>query len=376
MKPAALSALACMFLLPTAVIAQPVSGLYIGAKVGANFAGSFESSQNNTKISTDVGPVGLASIGWSFGNGLRAEIEGSYRSNNISNISTLRNNGVFESLGNPSGTAVTYAAMANVLYDIPLHPFGLPLQPYVGAGLGYGRQNLNNAKGNGFSSFQYPATTVGPVPTAVSFGSAGAFAYQVMIGAAFPLKLLPGFAFTLEYRFFGMTNASVPVNRVNTVGDRVNGVLAGSTAQNDFKMLDSAVLVGIRYDFGAPATPVEVPVSVPATLPARSFLVFFDWDKSTLTDRARQIVAEAASSATKTQYTRIEINGYTDTSGTAQDNMNLSVRRAEAVAAELVKDGVSRQAISITGFGQTHLLVPTADGVREPQNRRVEIVIR
>jgi outer membrane protein OmpA-like peptidoglycan-associated protein len=46
------------------------------------------------------------------------------------------------------------------------------------------------------------------------------------------------------------------------------------------------------------------------------------------------------------------------------------------VAAELVHDGVPRNVISIQGFGQTHLLVPTADGVREPQNRRVEIIIR
>jgi outer membrane protein OmpA-like peptidoglycan-associated protein len=52
------------------------------------------------------------------------------------------------------------------------------------------------------------------------------------------------------------------------------------------------------------------------------------------------------------------------------------VRRAEAVAAELVKDGVPRNAITIQGFGESHLLVPTGPGVREPQNRRVEIVMQ
>ena len=50
--------------------------------------------------------------------------------------------------------------------------------------------------------------------------------------------------------------------------------------------------------------------------PARSYLVFFDWDKATLTDRARQIIKEAADNSTHVQYTRIEVNGYTDTSGT------------------------------------------------------------
>ncbi len=104
--------------------------------------------------------------------------------------------------------------------------------------------------------------------------------------------------------------------------------------------------------------------------------MFFDWDKSTLTDRARQIIKEAADNSTKVQYTRIEVNGYTDTSGTHQYNQGLSVRRAQAVQAELVKDGVPKNAITIQGFGDTHLLVPTGPGVREPQNRRVEIVIR
>ncbi len=70
------------------------------------------------------------------------------------------------------------------------------------------------------------------------------------------------------------------------------------------------------------------------------------------------------------------MNGYTDTSGTPQYNQRLSVRRAQTVAAELVKDGVPRSAISIQGFGETHLLVPTGPGVREPQNRRVEIIIQ
>jgi OOP family OmpA-OmpF porin len=104
--------------------------------------------------------------------------------------------------------------------------------------------------------------------------------------------------------------------------------------------------------------------------------VFFDWDKYNLTDRARQIIAEAAANSTKVQYTRIEVNGYTDTSGTPRYNQGLSVRRAKAVEAQLIADGVPENAITIQGFGDTRLLVPTGPGVREPQNRRVEIVIR
>ena len=115
---------------------------------------------------------------------------------------------------------------------------------------------------------------------------------------------------------------------------------------------------------------------VAAVTPARSYLVFFDWDKASLSVRARQIIKEAADNSTHVQYTRIEVNGYTDTSGTPQYNMGLSIRRADAVKGELIRDGVPAASIGTQGFGETHLLVPTGAGVREPQNRRVEIIIR
>jgi outer membrane protein OmpA-like peptidoglycan-associated protein len=103
--------------------------------------------------------------------------------------------------------------------------------------------------------------------------------------------------------------------------------------------------------------------------------VFFDWDRADLTTRARQIVAEAASASTHVPTTLINVNGYTDLSGTAAYNQRLSVRRAESVEAELIRDGVPKGEISIHGYGESNPLVPTAKGVREPQNRRVEIIL-
>jgi len=116
-----------------------------------------------------------------------------------------------------------------------------------------------------------------------------------------------------------------------------------------------------------------VPVQTPQS---RTYLVFFDWDRADLTNRARQIIAEAAQATQRVQTTRIEVSGYTDSSGTARYNQGLSVRRAQNVSAELVRLGVPRQAITVQGFGETRQLVQTAQGVREPQNRRVEIVLR
>ena len=68
--------------------------------------------------------------------------------------------------------------------------------------------------------------------------------------------------------------------------------------------------------------------------------------------------------------------GHADRSGSPAYNQRLSQRRADNVAAELVRQGVSRNEIVVSAYGETRPLVPTADGVREPQNRRVEIVLR
>ena len=120
--------------------------------------------------------------------------------------------------------------------------------------------------------------------------------------------------------------------------------------------------------------PVPAPQAAPA--PARTYLVFFDWDRADLTDRARQIIGDAAQNSRRVQSTRIEVSGHADRSGTPAYNQRLSQRRADAVAAELVRQGVNRSEIGIQAFGESRPLVPTADGVREPQNRRVEIVLR
>ena len=105
----------------------------------------------------------------------------------------------------------------------------------------------------------------------------------------------------------------------------------------------------------------------------KEFLVFFDWDKSTLTPEARKIIADAVAFAKSTGAKAIKVTGFTDRSGTPQYNLGLSVRRAEAVQAEMAQLGVPLTNIKVEGRGEEDPLVPTADGVREPQNRRAAI---
>ena len=103
------------------------------------------------------------------------------------------------------------------------------------------------------------------------------------------------------------------------------------------------------------------------------WLVFFDWDKSKLSPQAMATVSQAAAAYNATSGARISTVGNTDTSGSTDYNMALSIRRADAVKSALIQNGVPAAAIETAGRGQTNLLVATADGVREAQNRRVEL---
>lgn len=345
---------ATILALPVVAKAQPVTGIYIGGGVGIdvmtneNFKGNIAggrvtTSGNGPGLSTNVGPAVDLSVGYGLGNGLRAELEGLYTYNEFQGT-------------NYGGHEQKYGPMVNVLYDfVDVVPV---VEPYIGVGVGYlwAQEDIHGG--------------AGPLSITASNSAEGSFAYQGIVGLAVPFAV-PGLALTADYRFLGLAenrdySGTASVGRAS--------VPVTFRATNDY---NNIITIGFRYNFGlAPQAPPPAPAAIAPSPISRSYLVFFDWDKANLTDRARQIVAEAAANSTKVQYTRIEVNGYTDTSGTPKYNQGLSVRRAQSVAAELVKDGVPKTAISIHGFGETHLLVPTGPGVREPQNRRVEIIIQ
>ncbi|WP_040845667.1 OmpA family protein, partial [Nitrospirillum viridazoti] len=106
---------------------------------------------------------------------------------------------------------------------------------------------------------------------------------------------------------------------------------------------------------------------------SRNFTVFFDWDKTDLSADAKTVLDNAAKDAGTGHITKINVTGYTDRSGTDAYNLKLSMRRAEAVKAYLTSKGVGAS-IATDGKGESDPLVPTADGVREPSNRRAVII--
>ena len=133
-------------------------------------------------------------------------------------------------------------------------------------------------------------------------------------------------------------------------------------------------LGGIRVNLNPPPPP-PLPTPEIAVLWNTAFIVFFDWDRADLTAEANLVLDEVAVVANETGYASIRLDGYTDLSGSAAYNLGLSERRANAVADGLIARGIAPDEIVIRAFGEENPLVPTPDGVREPQNRRVEIFL-
>ncbi len=365
---------ATMFAAPAAALAQPVTGPYVSLGAGVNYIQDQNISRfnipalgaysygtgNNGHLRVDANILGSAALGYGLGNGFRLELEGNYSSNTLTSLSSL----------NGGGREEQYSGFVNVLYDFDLSPFGLPVTPYVGIGAGYDQVKFENGRAAGYS-------TAGGVVSPIFIretNTQGNFAAQGILGVAYNVSYIPGLALTLEGRV-----SSIPETQDYHGQFFAPGVATRVNFRTDYT-INYQGLAGIRYALFTPTPPTPpAPAQVqapPPVQPARTYLVFFDWDRADLTARARQIVSEAAQASTHVQTTQIEVNGYTDLSGTAAYNQRLSVRRAQSVEAELVRDGVNRSEIGIHGFGESNPLVQTAKGVREPQNRRVEIILK
>jgi OOP family OmpA-OmpF porin len=126
----------------------------------------------------------------------------------------------------------------------------------------------------------------------------------------------------------------------------------------------------------AVAEPFDVDPSEPMKVENAKYIVFFDWDKSNLNAGANSILDSAAEEAQGRSLTSINLVGHTDTSGSREYNQKLSMERAQSVRDGMVQRGVDPGLLSLSHKGEEELLVDTADGVREPANRRTEITFQ
>jgi OmpA-OmpF porin, OOP family len=245
-----------------------------------------------------------------------------------------------------SGQREAHAIMTNVIYDFNL---GWPVTPHIGAGVG-AVDIIDGVKAPG----------VGQVFNDNSW----VFGYQGIAGIRYNLS--PQLALDVDYRYLATTDGSF-----NVPGDPGLKYHSGYSSHN--------ILASITYRFAPPPPPPPVePAAAPAPPPApsqRVFLVFFDWDRAAITSEGMQIIRQAADAYKAGGSVRLQVTGYTDRSGSVAYNQRLSERRANAVANALVNLGVPRSDMDVTGRGENDNRVPTANGVREPQNRRVEIVM-
>ncbi|MDB5702737.1 MAG: OmpA family protein [Sphingomonadales bacterium] len=229
------------------------------------------------------------------------------------------------------------------------------LSGYVGGGAGVGRVKLAN----------FGLTTTG----AFLDDSDTGFAYQAIAGVRYPITTNVDFG--LKYKFFNE-------NKVDLIDAN------GRSERTRFR--SHSLLASLVYNFGEPAAPPPPPPPpAPAPEPAPPpppvaavctpgpYIVFFEWNKSDITAEAASILDNAVTAYGDCGQAQVMLAGYTDTSGTPKYNLGLSQRRADAVSAYISSKGVPAGVITSKAFGETNLRVQTADGVRELQNRRVEI---
>jgi OmpA-OmpF porin, OOP family len=273
----------------------------------------------------------------------RFEEEYIYHNNGLNSLSTA-----VASAPGVSGSRESHALMTNVLYDINPALFNMswPVVPHIGAGIG-AVDVIDRAR----------ATGVGQVFN----DNAWAFGYQAIAGLRY--NFTPNLALDLDYRYLATTDVTMHLPSAPKIK-----YTTGYNTQN--------LVASLVYRFGPPPAPVVAPPAPPVPPPVarQVFLVFFDWDKATITREGMAIVQQAAAAFRSGAPVQLQVTGYTDRSGSPGYNQRLSERRANAVADALGKQGVPRTQMTVSGRGENDNRVPTAAGVREPQNRRVEIV--
>ncbi|MGE3302265.1 MAG: OmpA family protein [Hyphomonadaceae bacterium] len=284
-------------------------------------------------------------VGYSLSGGFRLEGELSHRYNALETGTTVA-----------GGGAHAWAAMFNAFYDF--NSAGT-IQPYLGLGVGVARI-IGDAHTPGSGQ--------------IMDDDVGGLAYQGLAGVGFAVS--PRLTVDVGYRYFTSPDH-------NYYGSSTTPLALPANYNADYTTHTGTI--GLRWSFAAPpppppppAPPPPPPEAAPAPVqvcPAQDFKVYFAWDKSALDQTAIDTINNAVARAKACNVATVRVVGYTDTSGRPDYNVALSQRRATVVADALVAGGIPTGVITTEGAGETNLDKATADGVREPLNRRSAVTI-
>ncbi len=358
--------------LAIAPAAHAYQGVYGAIGAGLSYIGpdrDFESAGPPLAFDSEADYKNGIGVYTAFGHesasGWRKELEFSYRNNDLRH---LAGDGMGFA-GWPDavleGDVRALSFMFNVIKDFNS---GGTVTPYVGIGAGMAR-----LKADYFG-------TGGP-GTLVVDDKAWEFAYQGIAGLAF--QLTEGLALDVSYRYF------------ETLDTKFDATLAALPTVVDQEYNSHSLFAGLRWNFGAPAAAApqykdcwdgsSVPVAADcppqldennaANLDPINVIVYFDYDKANLTPEASNLIKEASARALANDVNTVVVSGHADRSGGSAYNQALSERRASVVRDSLIANGISADSIRIESYGEDRPAKPTEDGIREPLNRRTEVVI-
>jgi outer membrane protein OmpA-like peptidoglycan-associated protein/opacity protein-like surface antigen len=361
--------LAIAMALSSTLLATPAfardGAMYIGGEFGAMIVEDIDldvgTLNNAITLDHEYGYDGGIFVGYDFG-GFRLEAEAAYKKADLDVYqTTIRlplEGTIFPNSRNAGGNSTALSFMLNGMLD-----FGEDdgISGFVGGGVGMARVSVNNARN--FAN-----------ATPFLDDSDTKFAWQVFAGVRQAIS--DNIDVTVKYRFFN--------------ADKIRGV-AFNGNETDYRFRSHSLLGGLTFNFGGVEEVVEVPpppppaiveppiIDTPPPPPpppacvAGPFMVFFDWDRDEITPQASAILDNAASAYQTCGQAQVMIAGHADKSGSDQYNVGLSQRRAANVRSYLAGRGIPDGVMTTEAFGESRPLVETADGVREPQNRRVEI---
>lgn len=254
--------------------------------------------------------------------------------------------------------------------------------------------SFNEALARDYQALSEAERTQGDLRDATTYGRRGADATAGTPTAPEPVDSRQ--AFLKDHYRADLSQARERLMTAFEGGGRDNAPAAAARAQTSFECwleqasegLQPPDIEACRQAFGiavaevegavpqpvveAPPPPPEAPVVVQSPEP---YMIHFGLDEASLDADARAVLAQIKSDLDTTAATRVLVVGHASRAGSEAHNMRLSQKRAEAVKAALSDLGVQAGSIETDARGETDPLVETADGVREPRNRRVRVTI-